>query len=296
MEGLSTSLDDMSALAADEYVFGWDQTEKIVSVWASHAGTAIVWQRTSDGVTCTRESFRPWLFATTLDDLAHLGRALQSENDQAPVSYRLLDGEVGSYRFLLSARDGRSLERWLLTGASRRLGREIKSLSALGDTYYRVGPVEQYLMQTGRVFFRGMAYDDLHHVFFDLETTSLDPARGRIFLVAVRDNRGFEVVLEASSPEQEATLIADLCALIRRLDPDCICNHNLEGFDLPYLEYRAGALKVPLLLGRAGAPPRLEAYDENGTWGYHRRGHRRFNVAGRELCSDNNVLDRTIMY
>jgi DNA polymerase I len=118
------------------------------------------------------------------------------------VSYRVLDGQDGSYRYLLSARDGRMLERALLDGASQRLNRRIASLSALGDTYYRVGPVEQYLMSTGRVYFRGMTYHDLHRLQFDLETTSLDPARGRIFLVAVRDNQGFEQVLEASTPQE----------------------------------------------------------------------------------------------
>jgi DNA polymerase I len=118
------------------------------------------------------------------------------------VSYRVLDGPEGSYRYLLSARDGRMLERELLAGASRRLNRKIASLSALDDTYYRVGPVEQYLMLTGRIFFRGMAYHDLHRLQFDLETTSLDPARGRIFLVAIRDNRGFEQVLEAPTPRR----------------------------------------------------------------------------------------------
>ena len=45
-------------------------------------------------------------------------------------------------------------------------------------------------MSSGRVYFRGMAYDDLHRLQFDLETTSLDPHRGRIFMVAIRDNRG----------------------------------------------------------------------------------------------------------
>jgi len=292
MEALPPPLADTPAPVADDYLFGWDPTPGIVSVWASHAGKALIWQRTSAGVICTRESFRPWLFATTLDDLAHLGRALQPENDQAPVSYRLFDGEEGSYRYLLSARDGRSLERALLVGASRRLGREITSLSALGESYYRVGPVEQYLMLTGRVFFRGMVYDDLHRLAFDFETSSLDPSRGRIFLVAVRDNRGFETVLEAATPEQEATLIADLCALIRTLDPDVLENHNVLGFDLPYLEYRARVLKVPLLLGREGAPPRLEAYDESSTWGYHRRSRRRYSVAGRELIDTLDAVRR----
>lgn len=287
MEARSPSFDHQDTLPGDEQLFGWDPTPGIVSVWASHTGTALIWQRSGDRVICTRDTFRPWLFATTLDDLAHLGQALQPHNEQAQVSYCLLDGEEGSYRYLLSARDGRMLERALLAGASRRLGRTITSLD---NAYYRVGPVEQYLMATGRVFFRGLAYDDLHRLQFDLETTSLDPARGRIFLVAMRDNRGFERLLEAATAEQEAALITDLCALIRERDPDILENHNLFGFDLPYLEYRARALHVPLVLGRAGAPSRLESYEE-GT-GYRRRSRRRFSIAGRELIDTLDAVRR----
>jgi DNA polymerase, archaea type len=234
-----------------------------------------------DHVRCTREIFHPWLFATTLDDLVHLGSRLQPKPDEAAVSYRVLDGPDGSYRYLLSARDGRLLERELLAGASRRLNRKITSLSALDDTYYRVGPVEQYLMSTGRVFFRGMAYHDLHRLQFDLETTSLDPARGRIFLVAIRDNRRFEQVLEAQTPEEEARLIHSLCAIVRERDPDTIENHNLMGFDLPFLEHRARVLKVPLLLGREGVPNRLESYEETGSAGFRSFRRQRFSVAGR---------------
>jgi DNA polymerase elongation subunit (family B) len=284
--------DDISLLSADEALFGWDPTPGIVSVWASHSGKAWVWQRMGERVQCTRETFRPWLFATTLDDLTHLGSALQPKPDYAVVSYSFLDGPEGSYRYLLSARDGRMLERELLEGASRRLNRKFTSLSALDDTYYRVGPIEQYLMHTCRVFFRGMAYHDLHRLQFDLETTSLDPARGRIFLVAIRDNRGFEQVLEAATPEEEASLIHMLCALIRERDPDTIENHNLMGFDLPFLEHRARVLKVPLFLGREGVPNRLESYEETGSAGYHRWRRTRFSVAGRELIDTLDAVRR----
>lgn len=281
MEAPTNSQDDSTFHSSDESLFGWDPTPGIVSVWASRSGKAWIWQRSGDRVRCTRETFRPWLFSTTLDDLTHLGSALQHQQDEAMVSYRVLDGPDGSYRYLLSALDGRMLERELLDGASLRLNRKITSLSALDDTYYRVGPVEQYLMLTGRVFFRGMAYHDLHRLQFDLETTSLDPARGRIFLVAIRDNRGFEHVLEAPTPEEEASLIQTLCAFIRELDPDTIENHNLMGFDLPFLEHRARALKVPLFLGREGVPNRLDSYEEAGSAGYHRWRRTRFSVAGR---------------
>src|SRR5699024_6511961 len=118
---------------------------------------------------------------------------------------------------------------------------------------------------------------DLHRLQFDLETTALRPDEGRIFMAALRDSRGWETVLEAPRAEDEADLIADLCTLIRERDPDIIENHNLLGFDLPFLYARALYRNVPLLLGRRPAPLPLRRTEEGG-------GRRaRFRVAGREL-------------
>jgi DNA polymerase, archaea type len=185
----------------------------------------------------------PWLFATSLDDLAHLGSKLVSEfgysGDPATFTYHELDGPTKSYRYLISANNGRALERALVKGASRRLGRQINSINELPGEYYRVGPVEQFLMQSGKVYFRGLSYNHLHRLQFDLETTALDPHRGRIFMVAIRDSRGLSTTIEAPTPEDEANLISRLCSLIRERDPDVIENHNIFGFDLPFLEQRA---------------------------------------------------------
>ena len=230
----------------DEYLFGWDHTPGIVSVWANREGLAIIWRREGNLATSTREQFRPWLFATSLDDLAHLGSRLipdfEYTRNATTFTYLELDGPTQSYSYLLSANNGRSLERALVDGASRRLGRQINSINELPDAYYRVGPVEQYLMQSGKVYFRGLTYNDLHRLQFDLETTALDPHRGRIFMVAIRDSRGLATTLEAPTPEDEENLIASLCAIIRERDPDVIENHNLFGFDLPFLEQRASVV------------------------------------------------------
>ncbi len=274
-------------LKTSENLFGWDETPGIVSVWASRAGQALVWRRVGQQVVCEEERFRPWLFARTLDDLEHLGRSVQPATapnaETSAITFLELDGPPDSYRYLLSARDGRALERALCVGASRRLDRKITSLNDLQDTYYRVGPVEQYLMLTGRVYFRGLAYDDLHRLQFDLETTSLNPERGRIFLIAVRDNRGFSTILEAPAADREAQLIADLCTLIRERDPDIIENHNLLGFDLPFMQKRASLLKVPLLFARPGGPQHLESYEDIVAAGPYTRRYTRYSVAGREL-------------
>src|SRR5260221_9149623 len=284
-------------LTTSENLFGWDPTPGIISVWAGRAGRAVVWRREGERVLCVKETFRPWLCATTLDDLTHLGSALVSSSvalsvDTSLISYRTLDGPSGSYRYLLSARDGRFLERALLKGASLRLGRQIKNLGELPDTYYQVGPVEQYLMQTGRVYFLGLNFEDLHRLQLDLETTSLDPHRGRIFLIAIRDSRGLATTLQARSPDDEAEMIAKLCQIVRDRDPDIVENHNLFSFDLQFLEYRAEALGVPLQLGRDGGPGRLERREETLAIGPEARRRIRYSVAGRELIDTLDAVRR----
>ncbi len=273
-------------MSVEQWVYGWDETPGIVSVWADREGRALVWRRV--GGTLVRETvrFRPWLLAAHLDDLAHLGAALQAGDEAAPLSYRPLAGPADTYRFLLSASSGRALEAALLAGARRRLGRPVARLADLDD-YYRLAPVEQYLIASGRVYFRGLAYADLHRMQLDLETTDLDPAAGRIFMAAVRDSRGLAVTLEAADPADEPRLIARLCSLVRERDPDVLENHNLFGFDLPFLEARAAALRVPLVLGRSGGPARLERVSEDP------RGRRhRYSVAGRELLDTLDAVRR----
>ena len=109
----------------EEWLWGWDSTPGIVSVWAESDGSAVVWRRVAATGELVREEarFRPWLVLDRLDDLFHLGGAL--------VSYRELDGP-GTLRYLVSADDGRTLTAAILEGATRRLGRRISHLRDLG--------------------------------------------------------------------------------------------------------------------------------------------------------------------
>jgi hypothetical protein len=70
-----------SRLIADEWLWGWEPTPGIVSVWAEADSRAVVWRRlagTGDLI-CEEERFRPWILLDRLDDLLHLGGQLGRE-------------------------------------------------------------------------------------------------------------------------------------------------------------------------------------------------------------------------
>ena len=281
-----------------EWVWGWDSTPGIVSVWADLDGRATVWRRIRESGELVREEarFRPWLVLDRLDDLQHLGDRLGPDGcARAAVTYRELDGP-GALRFRISADDGRTLITAVLEGASRRLGRRVAHLRDLGkETALVLAPEEQYLVATGRTYFKGLSFDDLHRMQFDLETTGLNPGQDRIFMIAVRDPSGATYTLEAPSDGNsgEAALIRELVAKVKAVDPDVIENHNLHGFDLPFLTRRAQILGVPLALGRIGPPGlRVRAARRGYAEGSDDR-RVRYVAPGRELI---DTMDAVLRY
>jgi DNA polymerase, archaea type len=147
-------------------------------------------------------------------------------------------------------------------------------------------PEEQYLVASGRTYFRDLAFDQLRRMQFDLETTGLSPECNRIFMIAVRDPAGATEVLEAADDgdDAEAGLIRRLIAMVQGADPDVIENHNLHGFDLPFLDGRAHLLGVPLALGRTGSPGMRQRAAKRGI---------RYVIPGRELI---DTLDAVLRY
>ena len=291
----------------DEWLWGWDPTPGIVSVWAEPDGRAFVWRRIPSTGQLVRDDlrFRPWLVVAVIDDLAHLGPRLRPDRgrDGPPpetgmgiVTYRELAGP-GALRYLVRADDMRILATAILTGAARRLGRPLGHLRDLPpEALLALPPEEQYLVATGRTYFRGLAFDDLRRLQFDLETTGLSPASDRIFLVAVRDPAGATALLEArgDDPAAEADLIARLVAHIQACDPDVIENHNLHGFDLPFLAHRARVLGVPLALGRGGGPGLRQRPARRGAPSPANPQRRiRYTVPGRELI---DTLDAVLRH
>jgi DNA polymerase elongation subunit (family B) len=282
----------------DEWIWGWDPTPGIVSVWATFDGRAIVWRRSKETGELLREQerFRPWVLLDSLGDLQHLGQRLGSEADtSARVTFRELGGD-GALRWLVTAADNRTITSALLHGASRRLGRPVTHVRELGaESILLLPPEEQYLVATGRTYFRDLSFDQLRRLQFDLETTGLDPQRDRIFMASVRDPDGRAVVLESPSHDDagEADLIRALVAAIKFADPDIIENHNLHGFDLPFLDRRARTVGVPLSLGRVGAAGLRRRAARTGFANEADTARRvRYVIAGRELIDTLDAVRR----
>ena len=284
----------------DEWLWGWDPTPGIVSVWAEDDGRAFIWRRTPETGALVREidRFRPWLLLDRLDDLLHLGDALcrdDSDVGAARIRYRELDGP-GALRYIVSADDYKTLNAAILRGASGRLGRQVAHLKELGPEAALCLPIdEQYLVATGRNYFRDLSFDQLRRLQFDLETTGLHPDRDRIFMISVRHPLGTTEILEVSARDDaaEADLIRRLVARIQEADPDVIENHNLHGFDLPFLHRRARALRVPLALGRFGAPGLRRRAARRGVAAEDDEERRvRFVAPGRELIDTIDAVRR----
>ncbi len=269
----------MARAIEDEWLEGWDPTPGIVSVWAEGDGQVTVWRRCDGQLVREDARFRPWVLLAHLDDLG------------PGVTHRELGG-TNALRYLVRGEDMPSLSSAILRAASRRLGYAVTHLRDLGDGAALVLPAEeQYLVASGRTYFKDLPFDELRRMQIDLETTGLDPQRDRIFLIAVRDPEGRVELLEEAD---EAALIARLVAVVHAADPDVIENHNLHGFDLPFLDRRAKLLGVPLALGRIGPPGLRQRGARRGVASGPAASRRvRFVAPGRELI---DTLDAVLRH
>ena len=114
------------------------------------------------------------------------------------------------------------------------------------DAILILSPIEQYLVQKKKRLFKGFEeYDDIHRFVFDLETTALNPEDGRIFMVGMKDNRGFEKVIEVEDNDiSETEAICEFFEYIHELKPTLIGGYNSSNFDWNWLFKRAEILQI----------------------------------------------------
>ncbi|HET6316757.1 MAG TPA: 3'-5' exonuclease, partial [Chloroflexota bacterium] len=264
-------LDRTPAPITTHWLSGCDPTPAIVSVDADRHGRAHVWRRTApDRVELDESTFPNWFLTTSLELLAHLSArhlpaaVLRDSHGELAWAGGLcvvhLEGAEhvdDAYRYLVLTEHLDDVETAMVETANKADGGDAHTLGDLRGLVLASHPIEQYLLLTGRTYYKGLHFGELRRLQFDLETSGLNDERDRIFMVSLRDSTGWHECLDTTSMS-EARLIECFVELVRERDPDVVENHNIFAFDLPFLVRRAARYEIPLPLGRDGSEPRLE--------------------------------------
>ena len=72
------------------------------------------------------------------------------------------------------------------------------------DLFYNPRTTEQFFISTQSRLYKGYEqYKEVHRLTFDIETTGLRYQISRMFAIGVRDNRGFETILEVEKRDDD---------------------------------------------------------------------------------------------
>jgi DNA polymerase elongation subunit (family B) len=108
-------------------------------------------------------------------------------------------------------------------------------------------PVEQYFISKEKRLFKGYEdYDDVTRLVFDLETTSLEPKDGRIFMIGMRTNKGYNRIIECIDESQEKQGILEFFKVINELKPSIIGGYNSANFDWYWIFERCKILGMDI--------------------------------------------------
>jgi DNA polymerase elongation subunit (family B) len=146
-------------------------------------------------------------------------------------------------------------------------------------------PVEQYLISKEKRLFKGYEeYNDVTRFVFDLETTALEPKDGRIFMIGMKTNKGYQRVIECATEEQERSGLIEFFNVIDELKPSIIGGYNSANFDWYWIFERCKALNLDIKkICRTLNPGKnisqsenmlklaneVEKYNQVSMWGYN---------------------------
>jgi len=247
----------------EKFLEGRDPQKYIVSIEASYHEqfVSLIINDPDKGKFIEKHSYNPFIWMKhSVADIMYNGKrgdikaamtkygvkikALTIEDSDGNIPERLEDG----YKFMASCKTSYSnLIQFFRDGGVDIFDEKYKKM------FVAFAPAEQFFIQTGKRLFKGMdEYNDVHRFQFDLETMGLDGSVSPIFQIGIRDNRGFELILEtkgdtdAEKRDSERENIYTFFEAIERICPDIITGYNSENFDWPYLKKRCNRLGIDI--------------------------------------------------
>ena len=253
----------------EKFINGHDPMERIVNLTYKYQDDFItIYYRNENDQKCkTTESFYPFVWAT-LHACRKLCHGNKTELMQLMRQFNIgckklsnvaIDGTVrdefdDGYMFMFFAKSPMSYSTFLnffkkadnpVYAKKDKDGNEIYVSKLDEKQYLCVTPQEQFMISTGKRFFKG--YDDYNQILrmtFDLETTGLDTKKDRIKQLGIKFNRpfynrpnGFQRIfnLQGTTKEEkdksELEIIENFFKIIYTFKPDVVCGHNIENFD-----------------------------------------------------------------
>jgi len=272
------------------FLEGNDPEKYIVAVEFDYATDSVykIKEDPEKGKTIQKESFTPFAWVGDLKDqnFYQSSKGLQKEamtkygiviekletqgNERLEKGLKFMVKSLKSYRSLIQFfRDG-GIDPW---------GEKTKDLILI------LPPVEQYLISKEKRLFKGFEeYNDITRFVFDLETTSLEPKDGRIFMIGVKTNKGLQKVIECSTPEQEREGLIEFFKIIDAIKPSIIGGYNSFNFDWFWIFERCKVLNIDVKKTCKTLNPNynisqkenllklaneIEKYNQVGMWGYN---------------------------
>jgi len=238
-------------LEDNEILFGADDTQGIVAVEPIGGDKMRLFIRSGTDLETRDEPFTPFLLVEERSLLEPFSAVCRIEHLCSQNRLRFL-ALFDNWSACLKARDHLRA----VTGQS--------TASRQAPYLFLSDPVHQHLLLTGKTFFKGLSFSQLHRLAIDIETACApgyefsNPQReaDRIISIALMDNRGHAEVLFGRDLDEKA-MLETLGRRIVELDPDVIEGHNIFNFDLEYLVARARMHQVKLRWGRDRSEPRI---------------------------------------
>ena len=274
----------------EQFLQGNDDEKYIVSVEYDYVKDCI-WKIIEDpiqGKQIKKDTFIPFAWVGDLRGLNFYqsSKALQKEamskHKIVIEKLRTDDNErlEKGLTFMVKSLNGyRSLIQFFRDGGVDPWGERTKGLILI------LPPVEQFLVTKEKRLFKGFDdYNSITRFVFDLETTSLEPKDGRIFMIGMKTNKGFSEVIECSDEDQERQGIVKFFNTIDELKPSIIASYNGFNFDWFWIFERAKALnldikKVAKTLNPANnirqsesmlkLANEVERFNQTSMWGYN---------------------------
>ena len=235
-----------------EFLEGNDPEEFIVAVEFDYASDSIykIKEIPGKGKEIRKDTFIPFCWVGDLRGLNFYGNSKGAQKEAMSKHGIVIDKldthgdermEKGLTYMVKSLKGYRSLIQFFRDGGADPWGEKFK------DKILILPPVEQYFVSKQKRLFKGYEdYDDVSRLVFDLETTSLEPRDGRIFMIGIRTNKGYNRIIECIDETQEKSGIIEFFKVINELKPSIIGGYNSANFDWYWIFERCKALGIDI--------------------------------------------------